>query len=30
MVQNQPRLFAAKPYLEKTHHIKGLVEWLKV
>jgi hypothetical protein len=20
----------ARPYLEKTHHKKGLVEWLKV
>jgi hypothetical protein len=30
-VQSQPRqIVQMRPYLEKTHHMKGLVEWLKV
>jgi hypothetical protein len=29
MVQSHPQQIA-KPYLKKTHHKKGLVEWLKM
>jgi hypothetical protein len=29
-IQNQPREKFVRPYLKKTHHKKGLVEWLKV
>jgi hypothetical protein len=29
-VQNQPGQIVCKTYLEKTHHKKGMVEWLKV
>jgi hypothetical protein len=28
--QSQPGKEFARPYLNKTHHKKGLVEWLKV
>jgi hypothetical protein len=30
LVQSQPRQIFMRPYLEKIHHKKGLVEWLKV
>jgi hypothetical protein len=29
-VQSQSRKIVVTPYLEKTHHKKGLVEWLEV
>jgi hypothetical protein len=29
MVQNQPTQIFSRPYLEKTQHKTGLVEWLK-
>jgi hypothetical protein len=29
-VRNQPQASFVKPYLEKAHHKKRLVEWLKV
>jgi hypothetical protein len=29
-VQSQSRQIARRPYLEKSHHKKGLVQWLKV
>jgi hypothetical protein len=28
-VRSQPQTNSLRPYLEKTHHKKGLVEWLK-
>jgi hypothetical protein len=30
MVQSQPWANSSKPYLKKTHHKKGLVEWIVV
>jgi hypothetical protein len=30
MVQSQPKSSLQNPILKKTHHKKGLVEWLKV
>jgi hypothetical protein len=30
MAQSQLGKWFVKPYLEKKHHKKGLVEWLKV
>jgi hypothetical protein len=30
MVQSQPWANSSRPYLKKTHHKKGLVEWIVV
>jgi hypothetical protein len=29
-VRSHPQQMSIRPYLEKNHHKKGLVEWLKV
>jgi hypothetical protein len=29
-VQSLGQIVVVRPYLKKTHHIKGLVEWLKI